>query len=96
MSFKTNLYLKLLGDFIVSKIDKGDKFDFKLVYLNNFLVIKGKTSSNKILDISEIISEFKNKHNEELPKNLNLNTIDLIEYEKEIDYIKPISIIIIN
>ncbi len=96
MFFKTNLYLTLLCNFIISKISSNQNYDLKLIYLTNFLIIKGQTSSAEILDIPEIISEFKNIYNEELPKDLNLNTIDLIEYEKEIDYVKPISIMIIN
>jgi hypothetical protein len=96
MSFEHNLYLKLLGDFILSKISKEHKTNLTLVYLSNFLVLKGKTTSNEILNISELISEFKNIHENKLPKTLNLNTIDLISYSENIKYNKPTSIILID
>jgi hypothetical protein len=96
MTFEYNFYLKLLGDFILSKISKEHKTNLTLVYLSNFLVLKGKTTSNEILNVSELISEFKNIHKNQLPKTLNLNTIDLISYCEDIEYNKPTSIILID
>jgi hypothetical protein len=89
-------YLTLLGDFIISKISNDENFQLTLVDFNNFIVLKGKTTSTSILNLSDIVSDFKKIYSKNLPKDLNLNTIDLIEYDQPIFYSKRSSIKIVN
>lgn len=51
----------------------------KIIDIGNFVVIKGKTTYEKTLDLQLISKEFKDKlgHNFE---DMNVNTIDIIEY----------------
>lgn len=74
------LCLTLLSDFIVSKFPNDVKSLIRVIDVGNFIVIKGKTNSSEVLDISNITTEFKKKH-ENLFGTFNLNTIDIIEYQ---------------
>lgn len=77
------LYLTLLSDLILSKFSKEDNALISLVDMGNFVVVKGKTKSTNVIDLHEITENFKEKlgHNFE---NMNLNTIDIIEYNTEL------------
>jgi hypothetical protein len=88
------LAVNLFADFILSKIPKEHQTVIQVVDCSNFYVIKGKTSYDELLNISELIDEFQKKYESYLPeitdgKKLS-HTIDLIEYNKEIPKTKNI------
>jgi len=75
------LQIHLLGEFIKNKV--GSNFiNITLVDLKNFIVVKGKTSSNNLLNLSEIVDEFKKFY--EISDEMKFFTIDLIEYNQDI------------
>ena len=80
--FMTNLF----ADFILSKIPHTEESIIKVVDCTNFLVIKGKTSYNNVLDLPTITSEFKEKFSKFINDNKITHTIDLIEYDCDIPY----------
>lgn len=85
--------VNLLSDFILSKIPKKEKTKIQVIDMVNFVVIKGKTSYNQILDITLIKEEFI-----ETFKNIDIgnklkNTIDLIEYDCKMEDVTSINCI---
>jgi hypothetical protein len=52
------LITNLFADFILSKIPHNEDSIIKVVDCKNFFIIKGKTSYNQVLDLSEILNEF--------------------------------------
>lgn len=85
--------VNLLSDFILSKIPKKEKTIIQVVDMVNFVVIKGKTSYNQILDISLIKEEFiETFKNIDIGKKLR-NTIDLIEYDCKLEDVTSIDCI---
>lgn len=86
---KSRLFaVNLFADFILNKIPKEQQTIIQVVDCLNFYLIKGKTTYKDLLNMSEIIEEFKVKYEEFLPEHINgkklSHTIDLIEYNKEI------------
>lgn len=82
------LAVNLFADFILSKIPNSCQTIIQVVDCQNFYVIKGKTTHDELLNISEIIEEFQTKYEKYLPESASgkkmSHTIDLIEYNKEI------------
>ena len=77
--------VNLLSDFILSKIPPEEKSIIKVIDCENFYVLKGKTSSKEVLFIPNIISEFKEKYSEYIENKSITHTIDLIEYDSELN-----------
>jgi len=74
--------VNLFADFILSKIPNKKHTIIQVADCINFFVIKGKTSYGDVLNMGEILDEFKTKIN--LPDGRKLtHTIDLIEYNIE-------------
>jgi hypothetical protein len=82
--------VNLLSDFILSKISHQEKSIIKVVDCGNFYVIKGKTSSKDVLFIPNIISEFNEKYKEHVDNKLT-HTIDLIEYDLELEEVNELT-----
>lgn len=80
-SLKSKLsVVNLFADFLLSKIPHDEESIIQVIDCENFFLIKGKTTHNEPLNLSEIKSEF-----EKFGKNFVIrNTIDLIEYDCEI------------
>lgn len=76
--------VNLLADFILNKLPKEEESIIQVVDCTNFYVIKGKTTYNTPLDISEIKDEFITKYETLLGDTKLSHTIDLIEYESKI------------
>lgn len=76
--------VNLFADFILSKIPNTENSIINVVDCKNFFVVKGKTSSKDLLNISEIISEFSTKFSNYITENKITHTIDLIEYDQEL------------
>lgn len=71
----------LLADFIMKElgIDKDTKI--QVCICDNFIIVKGETSSKEILNLSKVLENFYKKYsNLETSKNI----IDLIEYDKKV------------
>jgi hypothetical protein len=76
--------VNLFADFILSKIPHNKHSIIQVADCINFFVIKGKTSYGDLLNMGEILDEFKTKIN--LPDGRKLtHTIDLIEYNVEMN-----------
>jgi hypothetical protein len=75
------LITNLFADFILSKIPHNEDSIIKVIDCKNFFIIKGKTSYNQVLDLSEILNEFIKKYEDNIGDVKLSHTIDLIEYE---------------
>lgn len=74
--------VNLFADFILSKIPHNKHSIIQVADCINFFVIKGKTSYSDVLNMSELLEEFKTKFKFAESKKLT-HTIDLIEYDVE-------------
>ena len=70
----------LFADFILSKIPYTEESIIKVVDCTNFLIIKGKTTYNDVLDLVTLTSEFEDKYSTTIGDIKVTHTIDLIEY----------------
>lgn len=82
--------VNLLSDFIVSKIGQSENTIIKVVDCENFFVVKGKTSSKQVLDLSSVISEFCETYHELLNGKKITHSIDLIQYESKLEPVEEI------
>lgn len=73
----------LFAEFIVNKLDNNILSQIEVVDFQNFLVIKGKTKSKEILELSQIKLQFVESLSSETKISIG-NTIDLIEYDVDI------------
>lgn len=88
--------VNLFADFLVSEIGHEKKTIIEIIDLENFIVIKGKTNSDEILNIKELKDVFLEHYPSDFfSKRLN-NTIDLLEYEVEIPTCESIYITLHN
>jgi len=69
--------INLFADFIISKIPHEEQSIINLVDCKNFILVKGKTTSKTLLNLSDISKEFSNKFSEYLNDNKITHTIDL-------------------
>lgn len=91
-SFNVNL----LADFLLKKIPHEESTIIQISDCENFLVVKGKTTSKNLLDIPKLLDEYFEKYNEFLPEKTTKNSIDLIEYDCEIDNQNRLDITLYN
>ena len=80
-----SLNVNLLSDFLLSKIPSESKTILQIADCENFFVIKGKTSSKELLDLPKLMEEFLERFKEFIPEKINSNTIDLIEYDTDLN-----------
>lgn len=78
------MFVNLFSEFLLTKFPKDSKTIIQLADCENFLVIKGKTNYKDIIDISKVKEEFQSEFYEYVG-NKKINTIDLIEYDKDIN-----------
>lgn len=78
--------VNLFADFILSKIPNTEESVIKVVDCTNFLIIKGKTTYNEVLDLVTLTSEFENKYSTVIGNIKITHTIDLIEYDCDLSY----------
>jgi hypothetical protein len=81
-------FIKKLTELILKKITNQYKTIIRIVDFDNFIVIKGLTTSNELLNIEEIISELKSEYPHFFVNRERVNTIDIIEYGVDEDKIK--------
>lgn len=80
--------INLLAEFILEKINKNENSIIKVIDCINFIIVKGKTTSTDILDLSKISEEFNSKYS---PEKKITHTIDLIEYNQELTSVDEIN-----
>jgi hypothetical protein len=83
--------VNIFADFILSKIPHEEETILQVADCNNFLLVKGKTSYNVPLNLSEIKDEFTTKFESIFPELKLTHTIDLIEYDCDIEPKKSIT-----
>jgi hypothetical protein len=76
--------INLFTDFILSKIPNTEESIINVVDCKNFFVVKGKTSSKDLLNLTEIITEFSTKYSNYIGENKITHTIDLVEYDQNL------------
>lgn len=76
-----NFIINLLADFIVQKLGKENSSKIVVLDVENFFIVKGKTSSKDILNLSEVMTEFQEKYSDYLNEIEIFKTIDLIQYD---------------
>lgn len=86
-----NFVVNLMADYIMNKIGIDNKTKIQVIDCENFFVVKGKTESKDVINLSEIISEFCQKYSDKLGDRKISHTIDLIEYDTKLDTGKKIS-----
>lgn len=79
-------FVNLFADYILSKFDKTENTIIQVTDCQNFVVVNGQTTSNKVLDMNEIKQEFSSRFDDVLTdlgiKEINL--LDIISYDQEI------------
>lgn len=73
--------VNLFADFIINKIGQNESSEIQVIDCGQFLVVKGRTSSKNLLNLSDLTLEFKNKFSEIIPDKKLIHTIDLVEYD---------------
>jgi len=74
--------INLFADYILNQIPNSERSIIKIANCGNFLIIKGQTTHNELLDLSQIKTEFCEKFEIILDSTSIFNhTIDLIEYD---------------
>jgi hypothetical protein len=79
-------FVNLFADYILSKFNKTENTMIQITDCENFVVVNGQTTSNDLLNLSKIKTEFIDS-NKELFNSLckeDLNIIDIIKYSQEI------------
>lgn len=79
------LILNRLSELICKSVGEHESTKIEIVDCENFLVVKGFTSSNEILDLNDLKIKFIEKFNTESEKPIIGNTIDLIQYNSKLD-----------
>lgn len=91
-SFNVNL----LSDFLLKKIPQEESTIIQISDCENFYVVKGKTSSKDLLNVPTLIDEFYEKYSKFLPEKFTKNSIDLIEYDSDLDDFVELEIYLYN
>jgi hypothetical protein len=75
----------IFADYILEQIGPKKDSIIRVVNLQNFVVVKGITTSTEVLDLTKIKDEFQKKFASRFEFNLFFkNTIDLIEYDTKL------------
>jgi hypothetical protein len=79
-------FVNLFADFILTRIDDTEKSIIQVTDCNHFLVVNGKTTSNKQLDLDKIKTDFISFFGDGLSELgiERLNTIDIVQYDQEV------------
>lgn len=80
-----NYAVNLFADFLLEQIPKDEKTIIQIADCKNFLVIKGKTTSDQTLDLLKLKNDFLEKYQSYLPEKFATHTIDLIDYSQKIE-----------
>lgn len=80
-----------IADLILDKIGKDYSSVIEVADCINFFIIKGKTNSTSILNLSDIISEFKETNPTLFGEKRIVNVIDLVEYNVKLDNVMSLT-----
>jgi len=82
--------VKLLADFILTRIDKKENSIIQVTDCEAFMVIHGQTTSKDVLDLDKIKADFFEWFKDILDEVgiENINTIDIIRYDQEVNSIE--------
>lgn len=82
--------VNLFADFILSKIDKSENSIIQVIDCESFMIIHGMTTSNKLLDLEKIKTDFTNWFGDILTDVGidKINTLDVIKYGEDINPIE--------
>lgn len=86
-----SLIVNLLSDFIMEKIGKDISTIIQVIDCENFLVVKGKSNSKDMLNLKLVMNQFKEKYDTVIGERKLTHTIDLIEYDKEMNECKNLT-----
>lgn len=87
------MWVDLFSEFILSKIESSNLSQIEVIDCENFIVVKGRTTSKDILNLNEIKTNFVEEFSEEFRTT---HTIDLIEYGCELDEVEELTSIFYN
>jgi len=79
-------FVNLFADYILSKFNKSENTIIQVTDCENFIVVNGQTTSNDLLNLNDLKSDFI-KSNKDLLNSINkedINIIDIIKYSQEI------------
>ena len=76
--------INLFADFIISQIPYDEQSIIKVVDCNNFILVKGKTTSKTLINLSELSNQFSQKYSKYLNNIKITHTLDLIEYDQDL------------
>jgi hypothetical protein len=94
---KTKLIIvNLFSELLCQEIGPNEKTIIEVVDCENFYVVKGKTSSKKIVDLNVIKESFKKKFGDFFENFEIGNTIDLVEYDCELSLPEILSLDFFN
>jgi hypothetical protein len=70
----------LLSEFILNELGNNCNSIIEVMDCTNFYVIRGSTTSDKIINLYDVIKKFDIQYEEFLPPKKIMNVIDLIQY----------------
>ena len=91
-----NFIVNLLADYVINRLGNECSSQIVVIDVGNFFIFKGKTSSKEVLNLSEVINDFKKKYENHLGESKITNSIDLIEYDAQMKKIDTISSTLFN
>lgn len=77
--FSNLIVEKITSEFPISKVE------VVVVNLQDFFVVRGRTSCTEVINLSELFQQFLNKYDKELSKKIRV--IDLIKYGSDIEFV---------
>lgn len=80
--YSQTAFLNSFVNFITSEFE--NKIFIQAVDFTNFIVVKGVSLDDELIDLTEIKNKFKEKKPEYFVDRMNFNIIDLIDYTKKI------------
>jgi len=83
--------VNLFSDFLLQQFPTEEKTTIEVADCQNFLVIKGKTTSEEPLDLLKLKTDFVEQNHGVLPENFGTHTIDLIDYSQKMETPKFLS-----
>lgn len=78
-----NFLVNLFAEYILHEIGIDTDTIIEIAHFDNFIVVKGQTNSNEILNLTEIKQKFIGLYKDYDFENQLSHTIDLIEYDVE-------------
>ena len=91
-----NFVVNTLSNFILEKLGLETSSVIQVIDLINFVVVKGKTNIDKVLNLEKVIDEYNEKYKKYLGDYKVVNTIDLIEYSSSLKEVTKLTLTLHN